>query len=185
MVCFFRMKRAIQTAYSPKQPETTLSVATGVITLLRDTNSTLGVAESLTGGLLAGALTSVSGASAVFRGKEHVLHDDSALIKREGVIHPDVVKQMAEGVRRITGLGQEEETTWGVGTTGVAGPEKQDGEDIGTVYIGIAGPDGAKAGGPYRFGGGREGVREATVLEALVRLREALRAKKGEGEVVG
>ncbi|KAB5580293.1 putative competence/damage-inducible protein CinA [Coniochaeta sp. 2T2.1] len=185
---------AIQTPYTPEQAGTTLSLATEIISLLHATNSTLGVAESLTGGLLAAALTSVPGASAVFRGgvvsyatelKEHLLHVDSALIKREGVIHPDVAKQMAEGARRITGLGQETETTWGVGTTGVAGPEKQDGKDVGTVYIGIAGPEGTRAWGPYRLKGGRERVREATVLEALVRLRGVLLAKTGEGEVGG
>ncbi|KAK3300003.1 uncharacterized protein B0H64DRAFT_379670 [Chaetomium fimeti] len=55
----------------------------------------------------------------------------------------------------------------------------QDGKAVGTVYIGIASPEGARAWGPFMFPGSRERVREATVVEALARLREALLAEGG------
>lgn len=65
-------------------------------------------------------------------------------------------------------------TDWGVATTGVAGPDPQDGKPAGMVYIGVASAAGARAWGPFMFPGGREKVREAAVTEALVRLREAV-----------
>jgi PncC family amidohydrolase len=65
-------------------------------------------------------------------------------------------------------------TDWGVATTGVAGPDPQDGKPAGTVYIGVASAAGSRAWGPSMFPGGREKVREAAVTEALVRLREAV-----------
>lgn len=177
---------------TPRSTETLHDLAGDVIRLLRAANQTVGVAESLTAGLVMSALTSVPGASAAFRGgvvsyatplKETLLGVDGELIAREGVIHPDVAAQMAEGARQTTtptatSLEEKEEavatTTWGIGTTGVAGPDKQDGKPAGTVYIGIASPTGAKGLGPFMFPGSRERVREATVMEALARLREAL-----------
>ncbi|KAK4647332.1 uncharacterized protein QC761_124520 [Podospora bellae-mahoneyi] len=81
---------------------------------------------------------------------------------------------MAEGARRITTHDDARPTTWGVGTTGVAGPDKQDGKAVGTVYIGIASPTGSKAFGPFNFPGTKERIREATVMKALARLREEL-----------
>jgi PncC family amidohydrolase len=65
-------------------------------------------------------------------------------------------------------------TDWGVATTGVAGPDPQDGKPAGTVYIGVASAAGARAWGPFMFPGGWEEVQEAAVTEALVRLREAV-----------
>jgi PncC family amidohydrolase len=65
-------------------------------------------------------------------------------------------------------------TDWGVATTGVAGPDPQDGKPAGMVYIGVASAAGARAWGPFMFPGGREKVQEAAVTEALVRLREAV-----------
>ncbi|KAG7293375.1 hypothetical protein NEMBOFW57_003423 [Staphylotrichum longicolle] len=193
-----------------RSTETLHDLAGDVIRLLRAANQTVGVAESLTAGLVMSALTSVPGASAAFRGgvvsyatplKETLLGVDAELIAREGVIHPDVAAQMAEGARRATtptatSLEEEEAvtttttttttTTWGIGTTGVAGPDKQDGKPAGTVYIGIASPTGTKGLGPFMFPGSRERVREATVMEALARLREALvDAAAANGEKAG
>ncbi|KAK3903062.1 putative competence/damage-inducible protein CinA [Staphylotrichum tortipilum] len=176
--------------HTPRSTETLPDIASEVIALLRATGETVGVAESLTAGGVMAALTSVPGASAAFRGgvvsyatelKRTLLGVDAGLIAREGVIHGDVAAQMAEGARRATSTDEGEEvggaavtTTWGVGTTGVAGPDMQDGKPVGTVYIGIASPRGSRAWGPFLFPGPRERVREATVLEALSRLREAL-----------
>lgn len=190
---------------TPRSTETPHDIASDIIRLLRASSSTLGVAESLTGGLLMATLVSVPGASAAFRGgvvsyatplKQRLLGVDEGLIQREGVIHGDVARQMAEGARHATavppGEGEgEEETgleaaTWGIGTTGVAGPDMQDGKPVGTVYIGVAGPFGgdgsisSKAFGPFSFPGARERVREATVAEALARLREVLVEREKE-----
>ena len=183
---------------TPRSTETLPDIASEVIALLRAAGETVGVAESLTAGGVMAALTSVPGASAAFRGgvvsyatelKRTLLGVDAALIAREGVIHPDVAAQMAEGARRATSTHEEDSeeagtaTTWGIGTTGVAGPDQQDGKAVGTVYIGIASPQGSRAWGPFMFPGPRERVREATVVEALARLREALVAAKREGDL--
>ncbi len=181
--------------HTPRSTETLPDIASEVIALLRAANQTVGVAESLTAGGVMAALTSVPGASAAFRGgvvsyatelKRTLLGVDAALIAREGVIHADVAAQMAQGARRATSTHQVEteeegrETTWGIGTTGVAGPDQQDGKAVGTVYIGIASAEGSRAYGPFMFPGPRERVREATVAEALARLREVLVAAKVE-----
>ncbi|CAP67449.1 uncharacterized protein PODANS_1_24520 [Podospora anserina S mat+] len=170
-------------AFLARSTETLLDIAADVIQLLKSSNATVGVAESLTAGGVMVALTSVPGASAAFLGgvvsyatplKQTLLSVDATLIAKEGVIHEEVASQMAEGARRITTHDDAPPTTWGVGTTGVAGPDKQDGKAVGTVYIGIASPTGSKAFGPFNFPGTRERIREATVMEALARLREEL-----------
>ncbi|KAK4129343.1 hypothetical protein N657DRAFT_630253 [Parathielavia appendiculata] len=171
-------------------------MASDVINLLRAANQTIGVAESLTAGLVMSALAAVPGASDAFRGgivsyatplKHSLLGVSAELIAREGVIHPDVAAQMAEGARKATTPEGEEATAWGVGTTGVAGPDEQDGKPAGTVFIGIASHwGGSRALGPFLFPGPRERVREATVMEALARLREELvAAADGEKEGKG
>ncbi|MEZ0106957.1 nicotinamide-nucleotide amidase [Catenulispora sp. EB89] len=130
---------------------------------------TVAVAESLTGGLLAAAITSVPGASAVFRGsvtayatdiKASVLGVDADLLAREGAVHPEVARQMAEGVRRLLGADV------GLATTGVAGPTQQDGKPVGLVYVGYSGP-GASSAEELRLAGEREAIRGETVLQAL------------------
>ncbi|KAI1169856.1 putative competence/damage-inducible protein CinA [Nemania sp. FL0916] len=171
--------------YTQPSTETLSDIATDVISLLRSAGEIISVAESLTGGIVMGTLTSVPGASAAFRGgivsyatplKQRLLDVDAELIAREGVIHGDVAAQMAEGARKTTTF-NDEPTTWGIGTTGVAGPDLQDGKPVGTVFIGSASPDGCRAWGPFRFSGTRERIREATVFEALSRLRDALKTR--------
>ncbi|KAI1774353.1 putative competence/damage-inducible protein CinA [Hypoxylon cercidicola] len=173
--------------YINRSTETLFDIATDVISLLRSAHETVSVAESLTGGGVMETLTSVPGASAAFRGGvvsyatplKHLLLNVSAdLIAREGVIHADVAAQMAEGARRATAF-DGSPATWGIGTTGVAGPDSQDGKPVGTVFIGIASPEGSRAWGPFRFPGPRERVREATIIEALSKLRDALIARSG------
>lgn len=102
---------------------------------------TIAVAESLTGGQLAASLTAVPGASAVFRGsvtayatdlKAAVLGVDAALLDQVGAVHPEVARQMAAGVRRLC------RADVGVATTGVAGPQPQDGQPVGTVFVAVA-----------------------------------------------
>jgi PncC family amidohydrolase len=166
--------------------ETAWDIAVDVIRRLREVGETAAVAESLTAGGVMAAFTAVPGASAVFRGgvvayatplKRSLLGVDAALIEKEGVVHGEVAVQMAEGVRKATAVEGEPDgglTTWGVSTTGVAGPGPQDGKAAGTVYIGVASPWGSRAFGPFLFPGSRENVREATAMEALSRLGQML-----------
>nr|WP_202539222.1 CinA family protein [Streptomyces sp. SID8379] len=111
--------------------------------LLVERGETLAVAESLTGGLVAAELVSVPGASKAFRGsvtayaselKHKLLAVDEGLLAARGPVHPDVALQMASGVRDALGA------DWGIATTGVAGPEPQDGQPVGTVFVALAGP---------------------------------------------
>ena len=102
---------------------------------------TLAVAESLTGGLLSDALVRVPGASTVFRGgivsyatdlEATVLGVDPTLLLEHVAVHPEVARQMAEGVRRAC------RADVGISTTGVAGPDPQDGHAPGEVHVGVA-----------------------------------------------
>ncbi|KAL2125399.1 hypothetical protein VTJ04DRAFT_1764 [Mycothermus thermophilus] len=179
-------------SHTPRRTETVHDIAAWLLTHLKSRNQTLAVAESLTAGLVMGTLTSVPGVSAVFRGgvvsyatplKTSLLGVDSDLIEREGVVHGDVAAQMAAGARRIAAVeGDGEEADWGIGTTGVAGPDPQDGKPVGMVYIGVASRKGSKAFGPFMFPGEGERIREATVMEALARLREVVLEESPDGD---
>ncbi|KAK3306159.1 uncharacterized protein B0T15DRAFT_494271 [Chaetomium strumarium] len=79
-------------------------------------------------------------------------------------------------------FGGAEPTTWGIGTTGIAGPDMRDGKPAGTVFIGIASPGKSHVFGPFNFPGSRKQVRELTVLEALARLRAELVARAEENK---
>jgi nicotinamide-nucleotide amidase len=116
-------------------------LATEIIRLLTRRGETVAAAESLTGGLVAAALTDVPGASDAFRGgviayatelKAQQLGVDVAMLKRHGPVYAPVAVAMAEGVRRRLGA------TIGVSTTGVAGPGPQDGHPAGTVHIAVS-----------------------------------------------
>jgi CDP-diacylglycerol---glycerol-3-phosphate 3-phosphatidyltransferase len=148
---------------------------------------TLGVAESLTGGLLAASFVSVPGASSVFRGgitayatqaKVDLLGVDPALLDREGPVHPEVAAQMAQGAR--TRLGAD----YGIATTGVAGPGPQDGHSPGVVCLGVSGPRGVR-GIEIRVPGDRAEVRRGAVAAALVMLGEEVRASSRSTDEAG
>lgn len=113
--------------------------------LLRGTGMTLSAAESCTGGMIASMITSVPGASDYFLGsvtsyavavKQNVLGVSPDTIGANGVISSEVVTAMAEGVRKLTG------STYSVSTTGLAGPGGDGHNTVGTVWIGLAGPNG-------------------------------------------
>lgn len=119
-------------------------LAERVLAQARRLRLTIAAAESLTGGQLAAALTAVPGASAVFRGsvtayatdlKASVLGVDAVLLASSGAVHPEVARQMAQGARRVC------RADLGLATTGVAGPEPQDGRPVGTVFVALAGQD--------------------------------------------
>jgi len=115
-----------------------------LLDLLRDRGETLAVAESLTGGLVLATLTDVPGASDVLRGgvvsyatdlKAGMLDVDAALLAAGGPVQAEVAAQMAVGVARSCGA------TWGLATTGVAGPGPADGHPAGTVHVAVAAAD--------------------------------------------
>ena len=104
---------------------------------------TVAVAESLTGGSVCAALVEVPGASAVLRGaivayatdlKGSLLGVDAGLLAARGAVDPDVARAMARGVRDRLGADV------GLATTGVAGPDPQDGFAPGTVHVAVATP---------------------------------------------
>lgn len=178
-----------ESEYTTSSTETVYHIARDVVGLLRQSGSTLAVSESLTGGGVMAALTSVEGCSSVFRGgvvsyatplKQHLLNVDRDLISEHGVIHAQVAAQMAAGARTITTQEDMTPTSWGIGTTGVAGPDPQDGKPVGMVYIGVSTGSGSTGHGPFYFPGSRERVREATVIEALSLLRQQLRMTEKE-----
>ncbi|MFF5564185.1 CinA family protein [Streptomyces sp. NPDC012623] len=145
-------------------------VAAAVLAALDERGGTLAVAESLTGGLVAAELTAVPGASRTFRGsvtayatdlKRDVLGVDGALLAERGAVDAEVARQMAAGVRRLL------DTTWGVATTGVAGPDPQDGQPVGTVYVAVAGPLDTGKVVALRLNGERADIRKESVRSVL------------------
>ncbi len=163
-----------------------VEVAGDVLRLLAESDQTVAVAESLTGGMVAAGITSVPGASKSFRGsvtayatelKHRVLGVDADLLAAEGAVNAQVAQEMAAGVRRIMGA------SWGIATTGVAGPDPQDGQPVGTVFIAVVGPRGRKTARLWLNGSRTEIRRESarTVLELLSsELRENLRGQDTE-----
>jgi nicotinamide-nucleotide amidase len=138
---------------------------------------TLAVAESLTGGLLAATLVEIPGVSRVFRGglvvyatdlKTTLAGVDANLLAERGPVDLDVARELAVGAARACGA------NWGLGTTGVAGPDMQDGVTPGTVFVGLADPTGLSTGRGLRLSGDRAAVRGQAVAEALKLLAEAL-----------
>jgi nicotinamide-nucleotide amidase len=103
---------------------------------LQGRNERVGCAESLTGGELAAWLSSTPGASATFTGAvvsyAGEVKRDVLGVTAERVVSSDCAEQMATGVRRLLGV------DWALSTTGVAGPDEQEGQAVGTVYVGIA-----------------------------------------------
>jgi nicotinamide-nucleotide amidase len=115
--------------------------------LLKAAGKTLSAAESCTGGEISHLITSVPGSSAYYLGsvtsyaisvKEKVLGVPAETIERCGVVSGEVAAAMAEGVRRVTG------SDYAVSTTGLAGPDGDAFNPVGTVWIGVAGPKGTK-----------------------------------------
>lgn len=150
--------------------------AADVVAALRERGETVATAESLTAGLVAVTLTDVPGSSAVVRGglvvyatdlKHALAGVDAALLAEHGAVHPEVARQLAEGARSRCGA------TWGLGLTGVAGPDPQDGVPPGTVHVGLAGPDHPVV-RTFTLSGDRHAVRAASARAALDLLRTAL-----------
>lgn len=147
-----------------------------LVTRLTAARLSVAVAESLTGGLVMTALTSVPGASAVVRGgvvayatevKREVLGVDAALLDERGAVDADVALQMARGVRELVGA------DFGLATTGVAGPDGQDGKAPGVVFVAVDTPFDSW----YRellLEGDREQIRTRSAVAVLELLTEVL-----------
>jgi nicotinamide-nucleotide amidase len=145
-----------------------------VATRLMARGLTFGVAESLTGGLVASRLVNVPGASAWFKGGV-VAYDSRVKYDVLGVPEGPVVTEaaaaaMAAGVARVTGAAV------GLGITGVAGPDDQEGVPPGTVFVGLALPDEPPQTRVLRVPGDRERVRQYGAISALDLVRRALDA---------
>jgi nicotinamide-nucleotide amidase len=166
--------------------------AASVLVALEKRGLKLAFAESLTGGLLCAEFVSVPGASNVVLGaivayqtnlKHELLGVSRALLENQGPVDAEVVAQMASGVRTKLAAksGLDLAQVIGVATTGVAGPDSQNGIEVGTVYIGISGLGSSAAGSQlfsddavyaHNFEGSREHIRAATVRAAISHLRE-------------
>jgi nicotinamide-nucleotide amidase len=155
---------------------------------LRDREETLAVAESCTGGLVGSRLTDVPGSSAYFDrslvtyandAKQELLGVSREALDAHGAVSEPVAREMARGVRDTAG------TTWGVATTGIAGPTGgTDEKPVGTVYLGVAyaGPWGTESSTAsverYEFDGSRTERKSQFAEQALSDLLAAIEARE-------
>ncbi len=144
-----------------------------VLQLLRERGLSLGLAESVTGGLVAGRLTNVPGASDVFRGSivsyASAVKFDLLGVPAGPVVTEAAAAAMARGVQRVL------HSDVGLALTGVAGPDEQDGMPVGTLCVGIAIGQEIHT-RTLRMPGQREQMRQMSVISALDLLRRALLA---------
>lgn len=159
------------------------ALASRVIAAATARSRSIAVAESLTGGLVLAALVDVPGASLVLRGgvvaydtalKHSLLGVDAELLAARGAVDPAVAIGMAEGARLAAAVGGAPADV-AVSTTGVAGPEPQDGRPVGLVFIGVASERGSSA-RELRLRGARASIRAQAATAALEALLEAIEA---------
>lgn len=157
-------------------------LAKELIETMKRRSVTLATCESLTGGAIGAALTEVPGASAVYRGglvtyardlKAELAGVDEELIRTEGVVNELTAIQMALGTQARC------DSDWAVATTGVAGPAKTDGADVGTVWFAVVGPKVGMSPRPQyselkHFSGDRNEVRGAAISHALAMVLRVL-----------
>jgi nicotinamide-nucleotide amidase len=153
------------------------SLETVVGKMLRERHATLSVAESCTGGMVAERITSVPGSSDYFLGgflvytdqmKTALLGVDPGLIERHTAVSEEVARAMADGARSRTG------STYALSVTGEAGPESSSGIPLGTVFIGLAGPDSSTETRRIQWPGDRARVRSLAAQHALDFLRRRM-----------
>jgi nicotinamide-nucleotide amidase len=149
-----------------------------IVDRLIDAEATVSTAESITAGRLGARLTDGAGASSAYLGgvityateiKISVLGVPEALIDDHGVISSECARSMAESVRKMMG------TTYGLSTTGVAGPDTQEDQPVGTVFIGVAGPDGTDV-RQLALDGDRMEIQKETVAKAMSALTDMVDA---------
>ncbi|MDQ4006593.1 MAG: CinA family protein [Actinomycetota bacterium] len=149
---------------TPQLSDEAYEIAETVSRRAQKAGLTVATAESLTCGQVAAHLGAASSSSSWFRGGV-VAYDDEVKYKvlgvpRGRVISEDCGTAMAEGVRRLL------DADVAVAVTGVGGPDEQEGQPPGTVYIAVAGADGGTC-RHHRFDGDPKEVLTATALEAL------------------
>lgn len=159
-----------------------MTLAADVIGKMTHRELTLATCESLTGGGIGAALTTVPGASAVYRGglityardlKSRLAGVDEELIRDEGVVNELTALQMAVGAQSRC------QADWAVATTGVAGPTEADGAKVGTVWFAVVGPRVGMSPPPQytelkHFAGDREAIRNAAIEHAFEMLLRVL-----------
>jgi nicotinamide-nucleotide amidase len=143
-----------------------------VLDLLRNKGWTLGIAESVTGGLIGGRLTNVPGSSEVFRGGVISYASDVKFdvlgVDQGPVVSERAAIQMAKGAQRVL------RSDVGLSVTGVAGPDQQDGQSVGTLCVAIALPDRTSHASTFMLPGLRDQMRQFSVITALDFLRRHL-----------
>lgn len=152
-----------------------MRLAAEVTEALRQRGESVCTAESLTGGQLCVMLTAAPGASDTVRGgvvayqtpvKHDVVGVDADLLQRYGAVSPQTAAALADRVRSLFGA------TWALSTTGVAGPARQEGKPVGTVFVAASGPvSGLVA---LELTGDRERIREQTCAAAIALLHSLL-----------
>ena len=152
-------------------------IANSVVKKLLKKKATLSVAESITGGGLAAAITEVAGSSSVFLGgviayadeiKINELKVDAKTLKKFTAVSEEVAKEMATGARK------KFNTDYAIATTGVAGPGKAYGQKAGTVWIAIASKKEVFA-IALSLSGSRDLIRHATIESALASFERILK----------
>ena len=154
------------------------AAAAGVVGELTARGLTLATAESLTGGGVGSALTAVPGASAVYVGgvisyatrvKVELLEVPLDIVYGDGAVSAACARAMAAGVRTLLGA------DIGMATTGVAGPDRQEGKPAGTVFVAVADERGQSV-RPLQLEGDRAAIRAATTNAALELLLDRISA---------
>lgn len=154
-----------------------MSLSFELVTLLLNQKKTLATAESCTGGMLGKLLTDIPGSSAAYLGgvisytcpaKERLLGVESITLEKYGAVSKPVARQMAEGARRVLNA------DFGIGTTGLAGPDSDgSGKPVGLVYVALSG-DGWTVCEELHLSGSRDEIREAACERAMLMLKNAL-----------
>jgi nicotinamide-nucleotide amidase len=155
--------------------------ARGLVADLTVRNQSVATAESLTAGLLAATLAGVAGASEVLRGGL-ITYTEHTKVVLAGVAPQilEAVGPVAGPTARALAVGARQrcDATWGIGLTGVAGPEPHGGHEVGTVFMGLAGPDDHSITEvvELQFSGTRWDIRMSAVRESISRLRALVAA---------
>ncbi len=153
-----------------------MALSAEVVDALRARGETVSTAESLTAGAVSSAIVTISGASDVFVGGITAYRDeikishldvDPAILNEHSAISEEVAVAMAQGAMKSFG------TTWGIGTTGVAGPNPLDGHPVGAVWVAIQGPVCQSI--ELSLSGERESVRNAATASAIATFARILR----------
>jgi competence/damage-inducible protein CinA-like protein len=144
--------------------------------MMKERRLTLATMESCTGGLLASTITDVPGSSEYFLGgfvayqtaMKIELGVDAAIVEQYGVISAECARDMARVAR------ERREASVGIGITGVAGPDEQEGHPAGTIHIAVDAIWAAPQSSSYTYAQGRSAVKRRAVTTALVLLRQSL-----------